>query len=128
MEVCFNGEWGRVCGTNWSTKDAGVVCRQLGFIIGKGWRDVMFVLFLHSHAISMLYFLCVLKDPTPQRALFGRGSGIALLSRTVCRGNETSLLSCAHAPVGSMECTNSQDATAFCISEYWGGGGGGFEG
>ena len=31
VEVCFNEIWGTVADEGWSTNDAGVVCRQLGF-------------------------------------------------------------------------------------------------
>jgi hypothetical protein len=30
----FNGEWGRVCNSSWGDKEAGVFCRQLGYIDG----------------------------------------------------------------------------------------------
>ncbi len=31
VEVCQNNTWGAVCGSNWHSADARVVCRQLQF-------------------------------------------------------------------------------------------------
>eukprot|EP00731_Ephydatia_muelleri_P038389 Em0742g1a len=31
VEVCYNNVWGRVCDSSWSSLEAGVVCKQLGY-------------------------------------------------------------------------------------------------
>ena len=31
VQICVNGVWGHVCGYDWYTSNARVVCRQLGY-------------------------------------------------------------------------------------------------
>ena len=75
--------------------------------------------------VVCVYLMCCMcahskhvGNSTMQLVRFGRGSGTSILSQTVCHGNETSLLNCTHAQVGSRECTYQQDASATCIGEY----------
>ena len=38
MEICHNNIWGTVCDEFWSTLDAEVACRQLGFSSAGQWE------------------------------------------------------------------------------------------
>ena len=88
MEVNYNGEWGTVCDDGWSSIDASVVCRQLGF--GTSGRSY-------------------------SRAYFGQGSGPIWLDSVTCTGTESTLASCGHLGLGiTRSCTRSEDAGVSC--------------
>ena len=71
VEVFYNKTWGTVRAEYYlSINTAKVVCRQLGF----------------TGAISV-----------HRSAYFGHGSGLVLLSRVECQGNEARLSDCSHA-------------------------------
>ena len=44
MEICLNDVWGTVCDDGWSTADATVVCRQLGYSAQGQTQHHIFVL------------------------------------------------------------------------------------
>ena len=88
MEIYYNGEWGTVCDNGWSSTDAGVVCRQLGF--GP-----------YGSSYSGSYF--------------GQGTGPIWLDSVTCVGSESTLASCGHLGVNiKRSCSHREDAAVRC--------------
>ena len=105
LEVCADlpgdGEgpvWGTVCDDYWTTRDANVACRQLGY----------------THAQSGAYALL--------QSHFGPGTGPILLDDMLCSGNESNLLACptaggqiARDVVGVHNCKSSETVGIRCL-------------
>ncbi|XP_072545128.1 HHIP-like protein 1 [Salminus brasiliensis] len=88
VEIYANGEWGTVCDDLWNTKNAAVVCRQLGF----------------RYALK-----------ASKHAEFGEGKHLKILLDDVqCEGTEETLLDCQHAGVGTHNCAHYEDAGVIC--------------
>ncbi|XP_041669446.1 HHIP-like protein 1 [Cheilinus undulatus] len=88
VEVFVGGEWGTVCDDLWSTNNAAVVCRQLGF----------------------RFALKAAKNSE-----FGEGRNLRILLDDVqCEGNEATLLDCKHAGLATHNCAHYEDAGVIC--------------
>lgn len=88
VEVFINGRWGRVCDQDWSTIDAGVVCRELGY---PG-----------------------VERATCCGWYFGKGSGPPLMAYALCKGNETTLFHCPHVGRTKASCRRRNTAGVIC--------------
>ena len=88
VEVCYDGVWGTVCHDFWSSADASVACRQLGF---SSWGAIA-----HTNAA------------------YGEGTGVVLLDDVRCTGEEAKLLECVQAAIGVTTCDHERDAGIAC--------------
>ncbi|KAL5479344.1 hypothetical protein EMCRGX_G022857 [Ephydatia muelleri] len=91
VEVCYNNVWGRVCDSSWSSLEAGVVCKQLGYQGGVPYND----------------------------GYFGRSSGPVYLSNVRCLGSETNLIGCSHDHISSSsaDCHYTTDVGVSCYNQ-----------
>ncbi|XP_072013307.1 uncharacterized protein [Amphiura filiformis] len=88
VEILHNGMWGTVCSDSWSTTDAQVVCRQLGFPYGD----------VEAH----------------RYAAFGPGTGEIWMDNVDCVGSEDYLNECSYNGWGIHNCVHTRDASVIC--------------
>ncbi|XP_077207063.1 scavenger receptor cysteine-rich domain-containing protein DMBT1-like [Paroedura picta] len=87
VEVYHEGSWRTVCDDYWSLTNAQVVCKELR---------------------------CGPAVSAHGGAHFGQGLGLIALDNVQCRGNESSLFQCPHAPWGTHDCSHLEDAGVTC--------------
>ncbi|NXD82867.1 MARCO protein, partial [Halcyon senegalensis] len=85
VEIFHQGSWGTICDDGWSTQDAKVVCRMLGY----------------SYAVSAFTATA--------------GTGQIWLDDVACSGNENSIFDCSKPDWGVNNCSHSEDAGVECI-------------
>ena len=119
VEVCVSGRWGTVCDDFWSSTDARVVCRQLGYSTsGRTPIEQTFHDSLHVHDNHYLHNIGSVARTS---AYFGQGSVPILLDDVSCRGTETRLIDCTYSS-HTLDCTHREDAGVTCqplTSEYY---------
>ncbi|XP_028411924.1 deleted in malignant brain tumors 1 protein-like isoform X2 [Dendronephthya gigantea] len=85
VEVLFQGQWGTICRDEWDSRDAAIVCRQLGY----------------PDALRTL-----IQVPP--------GSGPIWLDGLYCKRKETDITRCSHAGWGVHDCSHSEDVGVEC--------------
>ena len=88
VEVYHDGQWGTVCNDGFTTENAQVVCRELGFP--------------DTDAREAAY------------ARFGEGGESIWLDDVICNGSESHLSECAHRGWGTNDCGHNEDVGVVC--------------
>ena len=104
VEVCINNMWGTVCDDGWSTQDAIVVCKQLGF-------DSTGTM---SRTLTKYSLTSISAGATALRgsASFGVGNGQIWLSQVSCNDDKRSCMDCSASQPD--HCSHHQDAGVRC--------------
>ena len=84
----IDNEWGSICDDGWSSEDAKVVCRQLGYP-SEG-----------AVAINGAYY--------------GEGSGPIVLYQVECKGTEDTIANCSFGGPFHTNCFHTKDASVNC--------------
>lgn len=87
VEVYHKGQWGGVCSDSWDSRDAAVVCRELG---------------CPSNAVAKKW------------SYFGSGLGAIWMESADCTGTESSLKECNLNSWGTDVCSVGNDAGVIC--------------
>lgn len=91
VEVFHNGEWGTVCDDDWDTRDARIVCQQMG---------------------------CGEARAAPGGAHFGTGIGPIWLDGVRCTGTEPALSQCPAVKWRDHNCYHGEDAGVVCSGRF----------
>ncbi|XP_063255908.1 macrophage receptor MARCO [Prinia subflava] len=84
VEIFHKGSWGTICDDGWTTREAGVVCRMLGF----------------HRAVSSF--------TAPP------GTGQIWLDDVNCKGSEITITDCSKRDWGAHNCNHNEDAGVEC--------------
>ncbi|NXA82125.1 MARCO protein, partial [Thryothorus ludovicianus] len=84
VEIFYRGTWGTICDDGWTTREAGVICRMLGF----------------SRAVSAF--------------TASAGTGQIWLDDVNCKGSENTITDCSKRDWGMHNCNHNEDAGAEC--------------
>ena len=112
VQVCVNRTWGSICDSGWSSQDADVVCRQLGFTtLGTNPQLSCDILWC-----DCLWFHCYQGAISYSNSFYGNTSGPMWIDNGRCTGSENSILNCTHNGIGVLasSCDHMDESGVEC--------------
>ena len=110
----MSGTWGTVCDAFWSSTDARVVCRQMGFSSSgtniKHRNCAYYKIIILNNIILLHYNIGAVARIN---AYYGQGTAPILLDNVGCSGTESRLIDCTYDS-NTTDCSHSDDAGARC--------------
>ena len=108
VEVYISGTWGTIDDDSWTTANAQVVCRQLGYP-----TQGLFALLKCLLCYNILFFSSLLGATAYDSAHFGSGTGPIHINGVSCSGSESRLLDCSYGTNTTGD-SHSEDAGVQC--------------
>ena len=115
VEICFSGVWGTICSDGWDSRDATVVCRELGIaelLLGIDLLTMKYIL------VEIEFFHPLAAIPLLSSETYGEGDGPIFLKEMDCGQQDTRLVGCnGYNPTSVIDknhCTHAKDAAVIC--------------
>ena len=116
VEICISNEWGTICDDVFTSVDAQVVCRKLGYLTtGISNKNILLYIILVNCPIANTDALAF------SGAHFGTGTGDIFLDNVGCIGTESSLLDCSYVSGSNIYCYygHSEDVGVRCQGKVY---------
>ena len=110
VEVCINNAWGTVCNNHYGTREATVICRQLGFDTLSEYKMICACVYsCNCNHMNIIIDIVSIKRAS---TAFGVGTGPIFLDNLACNSDDSNLLECPHNTL--HQCQHSDEAGVQC--------------
>ena len=116
LEICNDEQWTTVCGDNFRTTSASVVCKQLFGENASKCIDSIKLCIKQIYSNAYLFIVGAVWNEYYYQ-LFGQGSSSSILDDLICTGSESSISQCSYTEVRDFSaagCYHNRDVEMIC--------------